>query len=106
VAAGSSPFATYACVDTWLTDFREDLPEIDVRTLVVRGAADGILPFEATAARLRDERLIADLTVVEIPDGLHNIGWTFPDEVNHAPLGFVSGQEPNPTTAAGAVATG
>ena len=30
VAAGSSPFATYACVDTWLTDFRRDLPKIDV----------------------------------------------------------------------------
>jgi NAD(P)-dependent dehydrogenase (short-subunit alcohol dehydrogenase family) len=26
VAAGASPFATYACVDTWLTDFRADLP--------------------------------------------------------------------------------
>jgi non-heme chloroperoxidase len=28
VAVGSSAYATYACVDTWLTDFREDLPEI------------------------------------------------------------------------------
>jgi pimeloyl-ACP methyl ester carboxylesterase len=37
-------------------DFRGDLPRIDVPTLVVHGAADGILPFEATAARLRDER--------------------------------------------------
>jgi hypothetical protein len=27
VAAGSSPYATYACVDTWLTDFREDPAE-------------------------------------------------------------------------------
>ena len=32
VAAGSSPYATYACVDTWLTDFREDLPEIVYRS--------------------------------------------------------------------------
>ncbi len=29
VAVGSSPFATYACVDTWLTDFRADLPKIE-----------------------------------------------------------------------------
>jgi non-heme chloroperoxidase len=28
VAVGSSPFANYACVDTWLTDFRADLPMI------------------------------------------------------------------------------
>ena len=28
------PYATYACVDTWLTDFRADLPKIDVPMLV------------------------------------------------------------------------
>jgi non-heme chloroperoxidase len=90
VAAGSSPYATYACVDTWLTDFRADLPKIDVPTLVVHGTADRILPFEATAARLRDEKLIADLTVVEVPDGPHNVGWTHPDEVNTALLNFLA----------------
>ena len=90
VAAGSSPYATYACVDTWLTDFRADLPKIDVPTLVVHGTADRILPFEATAARLQDEALIADLTVVSVKDGPHNIGWTHPDEVNAALLEFLA----------------
>jgi non-heme chloroperoxidase len=89
VAAGAGPYATYACVDSWLTDFRGDLPKIDVPTLVVHGTADRILPFEATAARLRDEKLIADLTVVEVADGPHNIGWTHPDEVNSALLSFL-----------------
>ena len=89
VAAGASPYASYACVDTWLTDFREDLPKIDIPTLVVHGTADRILPFEATAARLRDEKLIADLTFVEVHDGPHNIGWTFPDETNAALLEFL-----------------
>jgi len=90
VAAGSSPYASYACVDTWLTDFRGDLPKIDVPTLVVHGTADRILPFEATAARLRDEKLIADLTVVSVDDGPHNIGWTHPEETNAALLDFLS----------------
>ncbi len=89
VAAGAGPYATYACVDAWLTDFRDDLPKIDVPTLVVHGTADRILPFEATAARLRDERLIADLTLVEVADGPHNIGWTHPEEVNAAFLDFL-----------------
>jgi non-heme chloroperoxidase len=89
VAAGASPYASYACVDTWLTDFRGDLPKIDVPTLVAHGTADRILPFEATAARLRDERLIADLTVVEIAGGPHNIGWTHPEETNAAMLEFL-----------------
>ena len=53
---------------------------------MVHGTADRILPFESTAARLRDEKLIADLTVVEIPDGPHNVGWTIPDECNKALL--------------------
>jgi non-heme chloroperoxidase len=92
VAAGASPHASYVWVDTWLSDFRSDLPKIDIPTLVLHGAADRILPFEATAARLRDERLIADLTVVEIVDGPHNIGWTHPEETNAAMLEFLSGE--------------
>jgi len=89
VAVGSSPHATYACVDTWLTDFRDDLPKIDVPTLVLHGTEDRILPFEATAARLG--QLIADVTVVPVEGGPHNICWTHPDAVNSALLGFLAG---------------
>jgi non-heme chloroperoxidase len=91
VAYGSGPYATYACIDTWLTDFRDDLPKIDVPVLALHGTADRILPLEKSTARLRDERLIADLTVVEIADGPHNVGWTHPDEVNSALLSFLGG---------------
>jgi non-heme chloroperoxidase len=90
VASGASPYASYACVDTWLTDFRDDLPKFDVPTLVVHGTADRILPFEATAQRLRDENLIADLEFVEVEGGPHNIAWTHPDEVNAALLPFLA----------------
>jgi non-heme chloroperoxidase len=69
---------------------RGDLAKIDVPTLVVHGTADRILPFEATAARLRDENVIADLTVVEVENGPHNIGWTHPEETNAAMLEFLS----------------
>ncbi len=89
VAYGSGPYATYACIDTWLTDFRDDLPKIDVPVLAVHGTADRVLPFGVTTGRLRDERLIADLTVVEIDGGPHNVGWTHPDEVNSALLSFL-----------------
>jgi len=88
VAAGCSPFATYACVDTWLTDFRADLPKIDVPVLVVHGTEDRILPFESTAARL--PTLIADCALVSVEGGPHNIGWTHADEVNTALLTFLS----------------
>jgi non-heme chloroperoxidase len=92
VAAGSGPYATYACIDTWLTDFRDDLPKIDIPVLAIHGTADRVLPFEKTTARLRDEQLIADLTVVEIADGPHNVGWTHPDEVNSALLSFFASE--------------
>jgi non-heme chloroperoxidase len=99
VAAGASPHATYVCVDTWLTDFRDDLPKIDVPTLVVHGTEDRILPIEATADRLPD--LIADVRLVRVEGGPHNIGWTHPDQVNGALLEFLGrpvGAETSPVT--------
>ena len=92
VATGSGPYASYACIETWLTDFRGDLPKIDIPVLVIHGTADRVLPFDVTTRRLRDERLIADLAVVEIADGPHNVGWTHPDEVNSALLAFLSSE--------------
>ena len=89
VAVGSSPYATYACVDTWLTDFRQDLPKIDIPTLVVHGTQDRILPYEATAKRLVG--LIKNMQLVSVEGGPHNIGWTHPDEVNQALLEFLAG---------------
>jgi non-heme chloroperoxidase len=102
VAVGASPYATYACVDTWLTDFRDDLPKIDVPTLVVHGTADRILPIAATADRLPD--LIDDVRLVRVENGPHNIGWTHPDEVNAALLGFIATGEPETVGEAAAVA--
>jgi non-heme chloroperoxidase len=87
VAVGASPYAAHACVDTWLTDFRDDLPKIDVPTLVIHGDADRILPLAATAARL--PALIKDLELVTVEGGPHNIAWTHPDEVNEALLAFL-----------------
>jgi non-heme chloroperoxidase len=88
VACGASPYATYACVDTWLTDFRGDLPRIDVPLLVVHGTEDRILPFDSTARRL--PALVPGARLVAVEGGPHNIGWTFPDEVNEALLSFLS----------------
>ena len=87
VAAGASPYASYACVDAWLTDFRADLPKIDVPVLIVHGTEDRILPFEATAARL--PALLKDAHLVAVEGGPHNIAWTHPDEVNQALLAFL-----------------
>jgi non-heme chloroperoxidase len=88
VAAASSPYATYASVDSWLEDFRDDLPAIDVPVLVVHGTDDRILPIASTADRLPD--LIRDIRLVRVEGGPHNIGWTHPQEVNDALLEFLA----------------
>ncbi|MFE3001450.1 alpha/beta fold hydrolase [Nocardia sp. NPDC059246] len=88
VALSASTHAAYACVDTWLTDFRDDLPAIDVPVLLIHGDEDRILPYSATAARLPG--LIKDLTVVTVEGGPHNIAWTHPEIVNPALLDFLA----------------
>jgi non-heme chloroperoxidase len=87
VAVTASAHAAYACVDTWLTDFRDDLSRIDVPVLLIHGDADRILPYRNTSQRLPG--LIADLTVVTVDGGPHNIAWTHPEVVNPALLEFL-----------------
>jgi non-heme chloroperoxidase len=87
VAAGASATATLACVPAWLTDFRADLPEIDVPTLVMQGTEDRILPIDSTGRRL--PALIKDVQFIEVPEGPHNIGWTHAETVNRALLDFL-----------------
>src|SRR5262249_39936850 len=51
-ALAASAIATVACIGTWTTDFRADLPRIDVPVLVLHGDADQVLPLDKTAKRL------------------------------------------------------
>src|SRR5262249_43203923 len=87
VAASASDHVTSACIDAGLTDFRADIPAIDVPTLVVHGTADRILPIDATARLLPD--LNPNVTVVEVDGAPHGLAWTHPAEVNQAILEFL-----------------
>ncbi|WP_394278282.1 alpha/beta fold hydrolase [Microbacterium sp.] len=73
---------------TWSTDFRGDIPEITVPSLIVHGTADNVLPIDATARRFRD--LLPDATYVEIEGAPHGLLWTHGDEVNEALLAFLA----------------
>jgi non-heme chloroperoxidase len=87
LAAGASARATLNCVPAWLTDFRADLPKIDVPVLIIQGEDDRILPFISTGARLPE--LIKNNKLVVIPQGPHAIIWTHADEVNPELLYFL-----------------
>jgi non-heme chloroperoxidase len=91
LAIAASATAAVACVPTWVTDFRADLPKIEVPMLVVHGDADRVLPFEKTGKRLPG--LIKDMQLVVIAGGPHAISWTHADQVNRALLDFVQAVE-------------
>ena len=88
IAAAASAAAAVACIGTWETDFRDDLPRIDVPVLVVQGDADRILPYPNTGKRLPG--LIKDMHLVVIEGGPHAIAWTHTDQVNRALLDFLA----------------
>jgi len=88
IAAGASATAAFACVPTWETDFRADLPKIRVPMLVIQGNDDRVLPYDKTGKRLPD--LIHDVQMVVIDGGPHAIAWTHADQVNGALLKFMA----------------
>lgn len=88
----ASPVATLACVRTWQTDFRADLPRIDVPVLIIQGDADRILPYPLTGARLQPA--IPGSQLVTLPGAPHSIPWTHADDVNRAVLDFVGAPMP------------
>jgi non-heme chloroperoxidase len=92
IAAVASATAAVACIPTWETDFRDDLPKIDVPVLVVHGDADRILPYPNTGERLPG--LIKDMELVVIEDGPHAIAWTHTDQLNNALLNFIGAHAP------------
>ena len=86
-ALAASAIATVACIPTWTTDFRADLPKIDVPVLVLHGDADQVLPLDKTAKRLPG--LVNDVQLIVIEGGPHAIPWTHASRVNTALLDFI-----------------
>jgi non-heme chloroperoxidase len=87
VAAGASPKGSLDCVTAWYTDFRKDLPKIDVPTLVIHGDADRILPIAATGEPTA--KAVKGARKVVIEGGPHGLTWTHADQVNQALLEFL-----------------
>jgi len=87
LAYSSSAYASVAAQPTWLTDFRQDVPRIDVPTLIVHGTADNILPIDASGRRFAAALPTAEYH--EIEGAPHGLLWTHGSEVNEILLGFL-----------------
>ncbi|WP_284984101.1 alpha/beta hydrolase [Arthrobacter sp. efr-133-TYG-118] len=88
LAAQSGAYAAVAAQPTWLTDFRADIPKIDVPALIVHGTADNILPIDVTGRRFAEA--LPGAEYVEIDGAPHGLLWTHGAEVNQALLGFLA----------------
>lgn len=88
VASGTGATASVAAQPTWLTDFRQDIPKIDVPALIVHGTADNILPIDSTGRLFA--KALPGAEYVEIEGAPHGMLWTHAAEVNEALLGFLS----------------
>lgn len=100
VAVGSSAIASFECVSTWHTDFRQDVARIKVPTLVMHGDADRILPI--TAAGERTAKLIKGARLVVVEGGPHCITWTHSEIVNRELLAFLAERTSTPQKGAAA----
>jgi non-heme chloroperoxidase len=90
--AEASPWATWACVLTWLEDFHQDITRIDVPTLILHGKADRILPIDGQGRRLH--AALPDARYVEIDGGPHVMCVSHAAEVNRELIAFLAQQSP------------
>jgi len=88
VAAGAGAFASVAAQPTWLTDFRADIPKIDVPTLIVHGTHDRVLPIDSTGRVFT--QVLPSAEYVEIDGAPHGMLWTHAAEVNAILLPFLA----------------
>jgi pimeloyl-ACP methyl ester carboxylesterase len=91
IAVACSPKGALDCVDSWGTDFRNDLKRFDIPTLVIHGDDDRIVPFPNSGKRTA--ALIKGSKLVVIQSGPHGIAWTHSDQVNKALLEFLGQAE-------------
>lgn len=87
LALQSEQTAAVACMESWLTDFRDDLAKASIATLVIHGDADAIVPIEVSGQRTHDSIDGSELYV--IGDGPHGINTSHADEFNRAVLAFL-----------------
>ena len=90
IASQASPIATIKCAESWAnTDFRPELKNVTVPTLIVHGDDDKIVPI-ATAGELAAKG-IANNQYYVIASAPHGLNVTHADELNQILINFLNG---------------
>ncbi len=84
----SAPHAALACMDAFATtDFRRDLQQVTLPTLVLHGDADAIVPLAGSGARTH--RAVPHSQLVVIPGAPHGLNLSHAQAFNDALLQFL-----------------
>jgi non-heme chloroperoxidase len=84
----SAQHAALACMDAFsTTDFRNDLAQVTVPTLVIHGDADAIVPIEASG--LRTHRAVRHSALVRVAGAPHGLNVSHAQVFNDALLAFL-----------------
>ncbi len=87
-AMEASPIATLECANSFaFTDFREDVTQINVPTLVIHGDADQIVPIKATSEQ--SATLIKDANFIIYPGAPHGLWYTEREQLNKDIIAFM-----------------
>jgi peroxiredoxin len=88
LATNISPYTSVWAVATWFTDWRADIDEIDVPTLIMHGTGDVNVPIDITSRVLAT--MLPSATYIEIEGAPHGMLWTHGEEINKALLDFLA----------------
>jgi pimeloyl-ACP methyl ester carboxylesterase len=84
----SAQHAALACMDSFgTTDFRADLKQVTLPTLVIHGEADAIVPIEGSG--LRTHRAVNQSTLVTVAGAPHGLNVSHAQAFNDALLSFL-----------------
>ena len=80
--------AAHDCIGQFSeTDYTDELPKVDVPTLLIHGDDDQIVPIEASARRAAE--LIPDAQLKVYPGGSHGLFATHTEQFNRDLLEFI-----------------
>lgn len=88
IASHASPIATYKAAEAWAwTDFREELKNVNVPTLIIHGDSDQIVPYKTSGKQAAEG--IESNEFHLIPEAPHGLNLTHRNEVDELLLEFL-----------------
>jgi len=89
ISSHASPIATIKCAESWAnTDFRGELGNVNVKTLIVHGDNDQIVPIETSAQQAA--KGIADNDFVTVEGAPHGLNVTHAEQLNQILAKFLT----------------